>query len=177
MSKWNKEKITETILNYIKENNKIPSLNELNTIKELPSESTVRRYIKDYHKLIHTFYPDAELNNVNLKYSLCSTEQMVNDFKKEFVRLGCPSEREYNLNRQSIYPSTKTVLRRLQFKKYGELLLLCGFGEVVNNTTVVLHKYKKNKYQNTHPKVEISEMSSEYYKYATDIINKVLNEL
>ena len=127
--RWTKKKILDAIEQFIIDNNRCPLTCELDRMAILPPHANISHYFNmAYNELIKKYFPDyARINSNDSKIDINALNRR---FKKEFIKLGYPSESIYNIKRSKELPTIQTTAKYMGAKNFTELLRMCGFYEI-----------------------------------------------
>lgn len=164
-TKWNERNIIESINVFVSKNNRLPTSREIDKYPDLPRRNTIKRVFGCDYKEFYTTYFKGYSISIQL-----SNEEILQQFKEQYIRLGCPSEYNYSINRDKSTPKAETICKYLGIT-YNELLQMCGFE--IKRAGKVVQRTKRNY------TVSISKHSEEVYisPLYYEIMDKLNNEI
>lgn len=134
---WTSKSIIDSIEDYaIRHNNILPNSKKLTTYNRLPSNTVIYKifgltsinefYEIYFSKYIHNKIPLSPYVNKDKNYFL-------NTFKENYKRIKIKNnikyvgQKMYDENREKGTPLINTILRKLDYISYDDLLIICGY--------------------------------------------------
>lgn len=124
--RWTKDSIPKAIDDYLLQNGRLPSTNELAHNNNLPHYFLIKKvYGLTTKQFYNTYYTEYVNMCQSSKYHYHDTKYWLNDFIKRFKELNYPSQSFYDQHRDSS-PSSQHLIKLAKVHTWGELLIKCG---------------------------------------------------
>jgi hypothetical protein len=141
MSHWSDKAIFDAFDQYILDNCRLPSRNEIINNPKLPTHSTVKNRfgitLQEFYKKYYSQYIKKCPSRV---YHYQSTEYWIENFKEQYIKNDYPTQKNYDLLREKDTPSSRHIIKLSSSKNWNELLYNCGFevhGQNINSTILI----------------------------------------
>ena len=147
MCHWSDKAIFDAFDQYILDNNCLPSRNEIINNPKLPTHPTVKNRfgitLQEFYKKYYNQYIKKCPSRV---YHYHTTDYWIDNFKEQYVKNNCPTQKKYDLLREKDTPCSRHIIKLNGSKNWNELLYDCGFevqGQNRNSTVLVAKKKTK----------------------------------
>ena len=128
-AKWTEEAIYDACDQFVEEHGRIPRISEFDRAG-LPSHAVVQNRLGiSVRELRKKHFPPNMLDGHN-------KEEVIETFRKEFIRCGARTQKEYDEKREKGQPCAQTLLKKLHLKNWSQLLNKAG----------LLRKNRKSRY-------------------------------
>ena len=129
---WNKDIILDAFNQFISENNRFPSKDDIEGKNILPMRSTVERIFNMKFSEFHILYfSECPYTGGSRKY-IKSEKYWLGIFKNEYIKMNYPTREEYKISRASGMPCAEQLVKLCGCRSWSELLNLCGFEQHYN---------------------------------------------
>ena len=131
LTRWTEELIFESIDQFIYDYKRFPKQDEFSIKYKLPSKTTVENIFgMKLAMFLKTYYPlYSEIKN---KMYRQSKQTLLEDFKKEYLRLYPCNSQKYEKNKSVNAPSAKTIMRAFNIQTWEDLIAYCGLKTSLN---------------------------------------------
>ena len=156
--KWTDITIKQAFDEFIKENGRLPTKREMydkhkgKFPRPLSAKLTLGVTLAQYIKENYSFY---QKTNSTKMYGNKPDEYWIQDFKKQYIENGCPTEKMYNKLRKPQTPNSQTLAKIIGVETWGEVLDYCKvrkdieikgelvFDETFDNLAALSEKLRK----------------------------------
>lgn len=129
---WNKELALEAIQDFIDENGYFPSAKEMDYDAMMPAHASLYLAVgMRYTKVKEAYFPDVMTKAEKQK---CNVEEWIASFKELFIKMGKPSEKSFNKDRDGDIPHSTTWIKRTESDSWSDMLRKCGLAEYIKNS-------------------------------------------
>ena len=153
--KWTEPAIRQAFDGFIKKYNRLPTKQEMyekyngEFPRPLSVKITTGITIGEYLRKNYTIYYKRKQARV---YGIMPDEYWIDDFKKQYIEYGCPTEIMYNKLRNPKTPNTQTLAKIMGVTTWREVIEYCGlkrevelqgkliFDETLENLTILNDK-------------------------------------
>lgn len=128
---WNKELVLESIQDFITENGYYPTVKQMDASPMMPAHASA--YIAmgmGYRAVKEIYFPDVPHKE---EYGKPKVEDWMEQFRALFIRLGKPTQKEFDRIRPEGAGSASTWVRRTKSKSWNDLLVQSGFEDCLRN--------------------------------------------
>lgn len=157
--KWTETAIRQAFDGFVEKYNRLPTKQEMyekyngRFPRPLSAKLTLGMTLSKYLKLNYTTYLNRCQSSV---YGRMPKEYWVEDFKKQYIKYGSPSEDRYNQIRSPQTPNTQTIAKIIGVGTWCDVLKYCGLlktkkeldGELVFEETLENYQILNEKLQN-----------------------------
>lgn len=175
MSHWSDKAIFDAFDQYILDNNRLPSRNEIINNPKLPTHPTVKNRfgitLQEFYKKYYNQYIQKCPSRV---YHYQSVEYWIENFKEQYAKLDYPTQNQYDLLREQNTPSSRHLVKLSETKNWNELLAMCGFkilGQNYNST--VLLQQERTKFTVT--SVRNTDINEDQIKAINESLQSIIN--
>ncbi len=127
--KWTESAIQQAFDEFIEEHNRLPTKREMyekykgKFPRPLSVKITTGITLGEYLKKNYTTYYKRKQARV---YGIMPDEYWIDDFKKQYIEYGCPTETMYNKLRNPKTPNTQTLAKIMGVTTWREVIEYCG---------------------------------------------------
>ena len=157
--KWTETAIRQAFDNFVKKHHRLPTKQEMyekyngQVPRPLSVKLTLGITTDEYLKKNYTTYYKRKQARI---YGVMPDNYWIEDFKKQYIEYGCPTEKEYNQGRNPQTPNTKTIAKMIGVVTWYDVLKYCGLlkvkkelnGELVFEETLENYQILNEKLQN-----------------------------
>lgn len=156
--KWTETAIQQAFDNFIKQYDRLPTKQEMyeeyngQFPRPLSAKLTLGITLDKYLQINYTAYYERKQARV---YGIMPKEYWIEDFKKQYIEYGYPTEETYNRIRSPQTPNTQTIAKMIGVVTWYDVLKCCGFlkekelrGELVFEETLENYQILNEKLQN-----------------------------
>lgn len=157
--KWTEPAIRQAFDGFVEKHNRLPTKQEMyeKYNGQFPRPLSVKLALgitlDKYFQIYYTAYYKRKQARV---YGVMPDEYWVEDFKKQYIKYGYPSEDRYNQIRRPQTPNTQTIAKIIGVGTWRDVLKYCGLlktkkeldGELVFEETLENYQILNEKLQN-----------------------------
>ena len=156
--KWTETAIRQAFDNFVEKHHRLPTKQEMyekyngQFPRPLSVKLTLGITTDEYLKKNYTTYYKRKQARV---YGVMPDNYWIEDFKKQYIEYGYPTEKEYNQFRNPQTPNTQTIAKMIGVVTRHDVLKCCGFlkekellGELVFEETLENYQILNEKLQN-----------------------------
>lgn len=131
--KWTETAIRQAFDNFVEDHNRLPTKQEMyeEYKGEFPRPLSVKLTLgittDEYLKKNYTTYYKRKQARI---YGVIPDDHWIEDFKKQYIEYGYPTEKEYNQYRNPQTPNTQTIAKMIGVVTWHDVLKYCGFLKV-----------------------------------------------
>lgn len=124
---WNKERILNKIQEFINDNGRVPTTKEVDTLKGFPKRLSIQKtFNMNYDEIISIYFNTYYHRISGNQYHMYSKEQLLEDFKQQYISMNNPTMDYYNRHRKKGSPQCNYIAKLYNIT-YNELLDMCQF--------------------------------------------------
>jgi hypothetical protein len=171
LCRWSEKAIFDAFDQYILEHGYIPSHTELNRNPNVPTHSSIKnRFGITTEAFLQKYYSEYFHKCKSRIYNRRSVEYWKEYFTLQYKKLGYPTLREYDKNREDKSPSGNHLVKICGYKTWNDLVYGCGYD--------VLKRTNGDKYRTQYNKINaISIRNNNIEHEDVDAINQKLQDL
>lgn len=157
--KWTETAIRQAFDSFVKKHHRLPTKQEMyekyngQFPRPLSVKLTLGITTDEYLKKNYTTYYKRKQARI---YGVMPDNYWIEDFKKQYIEYGYPTEKEYNQGRNPQTPNTQTIAKMIGVVTWCDVLKYCGFlkvkkelsGELIFEETLENYQILNEKLQN-----------------------------
>lgn len=133
LARWSRASILDAIEDYICEHGCLPRPKDMGSGLGLPSHMTVRKFFgMTVMEFEETYFPDYVHRCASSVYHRHDREYWLNNFKRQYERMGRPTMEVYQKEREAGTPCAAHIKKLAGAKTWGELVQMCDAAQEKN---------------------------------------------